>query len=269
MKHKQPSESAPEPEESDEVRRLRRELARANAKLERLQERKSSMLAMAAHDLRTPIAVIQGYAQLLELSLSAEADPTIREYLTTIVAHAASLRNGVENLVVLDAMDRGEVKIDAVRCDLVELVGQALAQVEGLISVKGVELTLDTPPEPLWVLADEDAAGRALYSLVSHAEKYARERGRLIITVVADGGYGRVSVSDPDRRLPAEVIARAFERVEIGPEGRAATRGTDLGLVVARKLAEAHGGRVAAGSTEAGTTLSLSLPRASEEPAEA
>jgi len=112
MKHKQPSESAPEPEESDEVRRLRRELARANAKLERLQERKSSMLAMAAHDLRTPIAVIQGYAQLLELSLSAEADPTIREYLTTIVAHAASLRNGVENLVVLDAMDRGEVKID-------------------------------------------------------------------------------------------------------------------------------------------------------------
>jgi len=268
MKHKQPSESAPEPEESEEVRRLRRELARANARLERLQQRKSSMLAMAAHDLRTPVAVIQGYAQLLELSLAAESDPAIREYLTTIIAHAASLRNGVESLVALDAMDRGEVKIEPVRCDLVELVGQALAQVEGLMSVKGVELTLATPPEPLWVLADEDAAGRALYSLISHAEKYARERGQLIMTVVVDGGYGRVSVRDPDRRLPAEVIARAFERVELGPEGRAATRGTDLGLVVARKVAEAHGGHVAASSTEAGTTLSLSLPRASEEPAE-
>ncbi len=269
MKRKSSSELASETEENEEVRRLRRELARANAKLERLQQRKSSILAMAAHDLRTPVAIIQGYADLLAVSLSAEADPAIREYLTTIVAHAASLRNGIESLVVLDAMDRDEVKFEPTRCDLVELVGQTLAQVEGLMSIKGVELTLDTPPAPLWVLADEDATGRALYSLLSHAEKYTRERGRLIITVAADGDQGRIAVRDPARRLPPEVIAHAFERVEIGSDGRAATRGTDLGLVVARKVAEAHGGHVAAGSDAEGTTLSLSLPRAAEEPAEA
>ncbi len=270
MKQTQPPPVTPEADESGELRRLRRELARTNAKLERLQRRKSSLLAMAAHDLRTPLAIIMGYSQLLELGLAADADPTIREYVTTIVAHAASLRNGIENLVVLDGMERGEVTVTPTRCDLVELIGQALAQVEGLMVVKALDVTVDMPPAPIWVMADEDAVGRALYSLLSHAEKYAREHGRLLISVSGDEQIGRVAVRDPDRRLSAETVARAFDLVEVGRDGRPAVRGTDLGLVVARHVAEAHGGRVEAASDDAGgTTFALSLPRAGEEAAEA
>ena len=263
---RQQSEPVSEDNESEELRRARRELERVKARLERLQQRKSSLLAMAAHDLRTPVAIIQGYSELLAGALAADTDPTIREYLTTIVAHTTSLRHGIENLVALDQMERGEVQLTAVRCDLNELVGQALAQVEGLMVVKSIAVTVAAPPEPLWIMADEEQVSRALYSLFGHAEKYARENGQLLFTVVVDEGMGLVTVRDPNRVLPGQMLARAFDLVEIGHDGRAALRGTDLGLVVARRVAEAHGGRAAVQSEVGqGTTFALYLPRAAEE----
>lgn len=260
------SKPVPEDNESEELRRARRELERVKARLERLQQRKSSLLAMAAHDLRTPVAIIQGYSELLAGTLAAETDPAVREYLTTIVAHATSLRHGIENLVALDQMERGEVQLTAVRCDLNELVAQALAQVEGLMVVKSIDVAVDTSPEPLWITADEEQVGRALYSLFGHAEKYAREHGRLFFAVTAADQMGLVTVRDPNRVLPEQMVGRAFDLVEIGRDGRAALRGTDLGLVVARRVAEAHGGRAAVESDAGqGTTFALYLPLAAEE----
>ena len=265
MKHDQ-AKPVSEDGQSEELRRARRELERVKAKLERLQQRKSSLLAMAAHDLRTPVAIIQGYSELLAGTLAAETDPVVREYLTTIVAHATSLRHGIENLVALDQMERGEVQLTPVRCDLNDLVAQALAQVEGLMVVKSVEVAVDAPPEPVWVMVDEEQVGRALYSLFGHAEKYAREGGRLHFTVIAEDEAGGVAVRDPNRVLPEALAARAFDLVEIGGDGRAALRGTDLGLVVARRVAEAHGGRASVQSDAAqGTTFALFLPLAAEE----
>ncbi len=261
-----PSKPVSEENESEELRRARRELERVKARLERLQQRKSSLLAMAAHDLRTPVAIIQGYSELLAGTLTAESDPAIREYLTTIVAHATVLRHGIENLVALDQMERGEVQLTAVRCDLNELVAQALAQVEGLIAVKGLAVNVTAPPEPIWIVADEEQIGRALYSLFGHAEKYARENGSLLFAVAAVDGLGQVTVRDPNRMLSEQMVGRAFDLVEIGRDGRAALRGTDLGLVVARRVAEAHGGRAAVESDAGqGTTFALYLPLAIEE----
>ena len=105
--------------------------------------------------------------------------------------------------------------------------------------VKSIDATVVASPEPVWVMADEEQVGRALYSLFGHAEKYARENGQLLFTVAVDAGVGLVTVRDPNRVLPEQMVSRAFELVEIGRDGRAALRGTDLGLVVARRVAEA------------------------------
>ena len=247
------------------MRRTQRELERVKARLERLQQRKSSLLAMAAHDLRTPVAIIQGYSELLAGALAADTDAAIREYLTTIVAHTTVLRHGIENLVALDQMERGEVELSPTRCDLNELVRQALAQVEGLMTIKSVEAETEIPAEPLWVMVDEHHVGRVLYSLFAHTEKYARERGRLFITVRRADDMAQVTTRDPNRLLPAEMAGRVFDLVEVSRDGRAALRGTDLGLVVARHVAEAHDGRVTAESDAAiGTRFTLYLPLAPE-----
>ena len=252
----------PDRAQNEELQRTKRELAQATAQLQRLQRRKTSLLAMAAHDLRTPLAVIQGYSQLLEVSLSGEANQETREYLTTIVGHAATLRNTIENLMLLDQMERGDVAVSAVRCDLNDLVASALAQVEGLAQVKGLAIHHQARQSPIWVYADEDQAGRVLYSLLSHGEKYARPGGELRIEVSQDGAFGRVVICDPQRALPAETMARLFDLVEISEDGRASLKGTDMGLVVARYVAEAHGGRVeAAPCGQNGTRFTLYLPR--------
>ena len=261
----QRSEPVSENDTSEELRRTRRELDKVKARLDRLQRRKSSLLAMAAHDLRTPLAVIQGYSQLLDMGLAAETDPAIREYVATIVAHTDALRHGIENLVALDQMERGEVQLAPTRCDLNELVRQALAQVEGLMTIKSVEAETEIPAEPLWVMVDEHHVGRVLYSLFAHTEKYARERGRLFITVRRADDMAQVTTRDPNRLLPAEMAGRVFDLVEVSRDGRAALRGTDLGLVVARHVAEAHEGRVTAESDAAvGTRFTLYLPLAPE-----
>jgi signal transduction histidine kinase len=261
MSDERRADEQPRAQAGDELQRTKRELARASAQLERLQRRRSGLLAMAAHDLRTPLAIIQGYSQLLESALPDGADPAAGEYITTIVAHTAVLRNSIENLVMLDQMERGDLSVTPVRCDLTELVGAALAQIEGLATVKELRVYPDVGENPVWVFVDEEQVGRILFNLFSHGEKYARPGGELWVEVRNDGDFGRVSVSDPARLLPDDRVARIFELVDFSQDNQASLKGADMGLVVTRQVAEAHGGRVEAHSAPgSGLVLTLYLP---------
>lgn len=221
---------------------------------------------MAAHDLRTPLAIIQGYSQLLAADLSPAADTATLEYLTNIVAHSESLGNMIENLVALDQVERGELRISAERRDLKELVDNAIAQIEGLALVKSLAVYYHTPPDSVQVSADEDQIARILYNLLSHAIKYAHPSGELHVEIDRDGDFGRVSLSDPRRFLSDNILARLFDLVEIGRNGAASLGGMDMGLVLARYVAEAHDGLLRAScEPERGVVFVLSLPAAGEE----
>lgn len=246
------------PGQNNEVRRLRQELAQAKAQLERLQRRKSSLLAMAAHDLRTPLAIIHGYSQLLAADLTSEADATIREYVNNIVAHSDSLENMVENLVALDQLEHGELRLSITQCDLNELTDHALAQVEGLTKLKNLDIVYHAGVSSLWIDADENQIGRVLYNLLSHANKYARPGSTLSIDITREGAFGRVQLGDSQRYLDAEILSRLFDLAEINRDTVAPLRGMDMGLVLARQVAEEHGGYVEA-SCEAGQGMKIRL----------
>lgn len=252
------------PAQQSELQRLRLELDRSLELLERQQRRKASLLAMAAHDLRTPLAIIQGYAQLLAAEPAARL-ATTSEYIDNIIAHADSLGKMIENLITLDQLERGETRLTFARNDLNELVGDAIAQVEGLTKLKELSVHYQPSPLPIWVDADAEQTGRALYNLLSHAIKYARPGSELWVEVGRFRQFGRVTLRDPQRRLGADMIARLFHVAEINHDGPTSLRGMDMGLVLARRVADAHGGTVGATSEpERGTTLSLSLPASGE-----
>ncbi len=245
--------------QDNELRRLRRELAQVSLQLDLLQQRKTSLLAMAAHDLRTPLAIIQGYSQLLADDLLPEATPAVREYVVNILAHAESLGNMIENLMSLDQLERNQLHLSVDCVELCDVADQALAQVEGLLLVK--ELKIESANTPVCVTADEGQIRRILYNLLSHTAKYARPASTVRIEVAADGAFGRVSLTDPNRALSEETVARLFELVDVNTSGHTALRGMDIGLVLARQVIERHGGRVAAASSpQNGTTLSFFLP---------
>lgn len=247
----------------DELHRLSQELAQVKARLARLERRKSSLLAMAVHDLRTPLAIIKGFSQLLAADLSPNADADAREYIGNIVAHADSLGAMIENLVLFDQAERGELRITCDQCDLSELVDQAIAQVEGLTSLKNLTIRSRISVDPVRVAADEKQLGRVLYNLLSHATKYARLESELFVEVAAEDGFGRLALRDPHLFLNDNVLARLFDLVENGAKDGAALWGTDMGLVVARHIVEAHGGRMEASCERlSGVTLRLYLPLA-------
>lgn len=250
--------------QEEEILILTERLAEAEAQLAGLQRRKSSLMAMAVHDLRTPLAIIQGYSQLLAADLSSENE-SVREYITNIIAHAESLEKMVDNLMALDLLESGRFRLSINRGDLNERVSQAIAQVEGLTHLK--EITISCPPfaSSVWVKLDEDQMDRVLYNLLSHAIKYARPGSQLQVNVVQqvaqEGDFGRVTITDPNRQLNRENLSRLFDLVDIYQNEPASLRGTDIGLVLARLIAEEHHGRVEAiGESEKGVTFALYLP---------
>jgi signal transduction histidine kinase len=216
---------------------------------------------MAVHDLRTPLAIIQGYSQLLDVDLNSD-DPNIREYIANILAHADSLSAMIDNLVLYDQVEQGQLRLFLAECDLKVLVEQAMAQVEGLTSIKNLTITPDFTFSPT-VTVDEKHINRVLYSLLGHAAKYAQPDSELFISASASGAFGQVSLRDPNFFLNEKKRARLFDLVENSQAGASSLRGMDMGLVVGRHIAEAHGGRLEATcKLDEGTTLHLYLPLA-------
>lgn len=252
-------DAANDPEE--EIARLRQELTLVLARLEQTQQRKSSLLTMASHDLRTPLAIIQGYSQLLSSELAPAAGTDISEYLSNILAHTDLLSKMVENLVALDQYEREEIKLTLSRRNLNDLVDHALGQIEGLTALKNLGIIYDAPAMSTWVRVDEDEIRRAFYNVLSHAVKYARPDSQLRLGIGRRDGFYRIELHDPHRYLSAEMIARLFTLAQVGKDGIASMRGMDMGLVLTRHVIERHGGRVEA-TTEAnrGMTIALYLP---------
>jgi len=246
------------PEKEDELVRLRREVAQLQKQLAQTQHRKSSLLAMAAHDLRTPLAIVQGFAQLLEGELRTDDNTAVTEYVTNILVHSDSLGHMIENLVALDQIESGRLRLSATTCNLNELVEFALAQVEGLLKVKSLNIAYRGAYAPAWVEVDEYQMQRALYNLLGHVNKYARPGTQLHVNIEREDAFYCVQLLDPQRQLPAEMLSRLFDLADINHEGIASLRGMDLGLVFVRYVAEQHSGRVAA-TCAAGYGMSLAL----------
>jgi K+-sensing histidine kinase KdpD len=239
--------------QEDELRRLRQEL-------DQMRRRRSSLLAMASHDLRTPLTIIQGYSQLLAADLTDTSNPVISESLLNIMAHADVLGNMVEDLMTLDQIEYGALRLSLDSWDFDDLIAQAVAQIESLVLVKNIAIEHHRAASPVRVQADDSHIRRALYNLLSHAIKYARPGSALSIATDHRAGFGRVSLRDPQRRLGPEVLAHLFDLAGLNPDDNPSLRSMDLGLVLARRVAEAHDGR--AGATwepESGTTLYIDL----------
>lgn len=244
-----------------EIRRLRHQVVELEALLGRFHHQQSSLLAMAVHDLRTPLTIIQGYAQLLSIELTSSGDPTIDEYTTNILAHAESLGNMIENLVALDQVERGQLRLSSLQCDLNVLVDEALAQVEGLLKVKNLQIRYDAAPSAAWINGDEHQIRRGLYNLLSHTIKYARPHSELHVNVDRDGPFYCVRFLDPQRNLPDDVLLKLFDAASTQQSGTNSLHGIDLGLILVHHVAEQHGGRASAScSPSKGMTLVFCLP---------
>jgi PAS domain S-box-containing protein len=224
-------------------------------------EIKSTFISVISHELKTPVALIKGYADTLTRQ-DAHWDPeTARDSLAVIVEEADRLNALIDNL--LDAtrleagalpMERADVALDALACRVAE---RFRTQTESH------EIVVQFPEEFPLVEGDPVRLEQVLSNLVSNAIKYSLEGGRIEISGRAKPSEVTVTVSDQGEGIPIEEQTRVFERFYRGArEQRGRTPGAGLGLYLARAIVEAHGGRMRLKSSPGeGAAFSFTLPR--------
>ncbi len=254
-------------QERNELRLAKAELAQANTDLLRLNRLKSIFLAMAAHDLRTPLTVILGYSQLLEAAFSSEANPRQQEYLTTISSQAEWLDKLITNLLSLDQIEEGLLVLEPEYCDLNMVVSETLNFMAGMVKSKQQTLQFDSPLNPTPAYVDIDRTQQIVYNLVGNAVKYTPPAGHIIVTLAQEGDESVLVIKDNGRGMSSTEQSHLFELYYRTPGVKQEKiKGTGLGLFIVKSMVDAHNGRIAVESAlNAGTTFTTWLPQKPSE----
>ena len=241
-----------------EAKAAAEELQSAFDRLRELDTLKDQFLASVSHEMRTPLAIIIGFADLLERS--DELDPAVRaEALERVRASAAEMRAMVENLLDFSALEAGKLAVVAKPVRVAKIVGVVLNTVRALLADHVVEVDV---PDDLEATADHDALDRILRNLLANAAKYS-DRGRTIRVTGRREPDGSVciEVTDEGVGIPAEQQALVFERLYRGPGAAFISRGTGVGLNMVKRYVELMGGAVSVRSAVGeGSTFTVRLP---------
>lgn len=223
----------------------------------------TALLNSISHELRTPIATIAGAASSL-LDPNTSLNLVSRMELTSEIESAAERLNRlVENLLDMSRLDAGRLQLKVEWCDIGDVVGVALRQLQGEIA--GRPLTVKIEPAMPLIKIDFVLMEQVLVNLLDNACSYTPADSALDIMAAVEGQSIRLDISDRGPGIPADALERIFEKFYRVP-GTAAG-GTGLGLSICRGLVEAHGGTLTVQPrTGRGTTFSIRLPITSPPP---
>jgi two-component system phosphate regulon sensor histidine kinase PhoR len=230
------------------------------------QELRKEFVANVSHELRTPLTVIRGFVETL---LDGAMYDAVKgpEYLGTIQKHTDQLANLVSDLLELSKLESQpmtEPRVASV--DLCAVVRKAADLLQPTAARKSQQLTVNVPPDLPDVLGNADYLERAVSNLIDNAIKYTREGGRIRVAAAPENGEVVVEVADNGIGIPAEDLARVFERFYRVDRSRSREMGgTGLGLSIVKHVAQVHGGTIDVSSTPgSGSTFRLKIPVAEQ-----
>ena len=226
--------------------------------LQRAEQLQRNMVADVAHELRTPLSNIKGY-------LEAVHDGVIKpdaDTISSIDDEAALLSRLVNDLQELSLAEAGELKLTYQMEDIGELIKQTVASVQAQTKTKGITVSIDLPDKPLLVNIDSHRISEALRNLLVNAVAHTTRGDTITVAVKQWDDYLEVVMTDTGEGIPDVDLPNIFERFYRVDKSRArATGGTGLGLTIAKRLVEAHGGRIEARSELGkGSRFSFTLP---------
>jgi len=236
--------------------------ATLNGLLERLQlafESQRRFMADASHELRTPIAIIQGEA---DVALARDRDAAdYRESIEVMQRAARKLTRIVQNLFLLARGDAGRYPITMSRFYVGEVVADCIRGMRSVAQARGVALSCSAP-EDIVIVADEELIHRLVLNLVENAVKFTPSGGKVHVDVHAGDGNCTIRVADTGPGIAPADQSRIFERFFRGDRARPQDAGgAGLGLPIARWIAEVHGGELRLEHSDGqGTAFEAVLP---------
>ena len=235
--------------------------------MEELEKLRAEFLGMVSHELRSPLASIQGSASNLRASLNTFSPEEMIQFICIIEMQAARMRDLVRELLDVARIETGSLSVTPEPYDAARLVDEACNTFLG--GGGRDNLSIDLEPDLPWVMADRWRTVQVLENLLSNAAKYSPEPSVIRVSAALDDGRVAFSVADHGRGVPPDRIPylfRKFARLH-GEEGGRQIAGSGLGLAICKGIVEAHGGRIWAESAGPGlgTRFTFTLPVADRQ----
>jgi signal transduction histidine kinase len=225
---------------------------------------KADFHSMIAHDLRSPMSVIQGYVSLMATGKTGEINDTQMEFLGSVNRKITEMTALLNDFLDISKIDAGFVNLKCRDMDLGELIEDVVADLQPMASGSEVSLDVAMPRDSVQVYADPLRLTQILRNLVSNAIKYNVESGWIRLTVVPRDGWAQVSISDGGIGMTPEELAVLFNPYTRGSTQRK-IKGVGLGVVIVKKLVESHGGEVTVTSVPGkGSTFTFTIPMSNE-----
>jgi signal transduction histidine kinase/CheY-like chemotaxis protein len=242
-------------------------LEKANASLRDADRRKDEFLVSLAHELRNPLAAMRSAVELLGAAEAAPDEKTperrtlSRSILTRQLSHLTRL---MDDLLDLSRVTSSRIVLRREAVSVCEVVEAALEATKPALDARRHTLTVRPPAEAVLVEGDPVRLAQVLSNLLSNASKYSPPGGRIELAVAADEAEAVVKVTDDGIGLAPEDLERVFGMFEQGSVRPETDEGLGVGLALARRLAQLHGGSLTAASSGPGrgSTFTLRLPRA-------
>ncbi len=226
----------------------RKEAAEA---LRAADRRKDEFLAILAHELRNPLAPIRHAVDILKLrDLS---DPTLQAALDVFDRQSHRLARLVDDLLDVNRITHGKLQLRRERVELAAVIDQALEGTGPELAAAGQEFSVSLPPKPIYLEADPLRLSQVFVNLLTNAAKYTEARGRIRLSAQQAGMEVAVTVADTGIGIAPEHLSEIFEMfTQVSSPVLQPQRGIGIGLALARRLVEMHGGRIEAHSEGVG-----------------
>ncbi|MFZ5826223.1 MAG: ATP-binding protein [Bacillota bacterium] len=250
-----------------ELKEANDRLIRAHGALARFNQTQSEFYTTMTHEFRTPLTAIIGFTQLLLQSSDQSLSQAQREYLTDVLESAQRLLQLVNDLLDANRLEAGQLRLNQQAVDLGDVVREVISSLRPLAQQKEITLAVDLPADLPLVLADDLRLVQILLNLVGNAIKFTHAGGRVTVRAKAEGDVVHVMVQDngpgidpEDQQVIFELFRRASKTERVG--------GSGLGLALAKRLVELHGGVIWVESeTGQGATFHFTLPIHRNQPA--
>jgi len=226
--------------------------------LERAEQLRRNMVADVAHELRTPLSNLRGYLEAIRDGVKKPDADTIH----SLDEEATLLSRLVDDLQELSLAEAGELKLNCQAGDITELIKQTVPVVRSQAAAKGVSVSVDLPGKLPAVDIDSHRISQVLYNLLENAVAHTNQGDSITVAARQQDNQVKISVVDTGEGIPAEDLANIFERFYRVDKSRTrATGGSGLGLTIAKRLVEAHGGNIEVNSKPGkGSSFTFTLP---------
>lgn len=238
------------------------ELEEANEHLKQLDKAKSEFVSIASHQLRTPMTGIRGYLSMMVSGDFGRIPKEIKQLLEKLLDASQKMIQLINLFLDVSKIESGNLQLSRGPHQIEEIINRAIEVLGKIAKDKKLKLTFKKPAKPLPTMQIDDKVFDVVSNLIDNAIKYT-EKGSITVTAEKIDGDIKVSVKDTGRGIPPDEAKNLFNKfvrgygiAQVNPDG------SGLGLYVARRLTEAHGGKIWVESegTGKGSTFAFTIP---------